>query len=312
MLTVIIVNWNTREMLRVCLSSVFNNLLGLSTEVIVVDNASEDHSVAMIRSDFPSVKLIANSKNLGFAAANNQAMQIAKGTYVLLLNSDTIVHGNVLRASYDYMETHHNVAVLGCRVLNTDGSLQYTCSQYPSLVNKILQTTALEKLRWPRILDKYRMTYWKRDTERDVDVISGCYMFVRSRAIDAVGLFDEDFFFFGEEVDWCRRFSEKGFALRFAPIGVITHHGGGSAKRLNDRRDVLLGESHVRLQRKYGGAFSAAAMWIVLLIFNASRACFWFLKSTVTRSSAARQRASHFKKVTRGFLGALHNTRNST
>lgn len=295
-LSIVIVNWNTREMLRDCLQSVFDNIGALEAEVFVVDNASGDGSPDMVAANFPQTILIRNAENRGFATANNQALTSARGEYVLLLNSDTLVHGTVLESSRQYMNAHSGVGVLGCRVLNADGSLQITCSKWPSLMNLALLTSGLWKLPGPAFLDRYQMTRWDRTDARSVDVVSGCYMFVRARAIHEVGLLDESFFFYGEETDWCRRFQGAGWQLQFAPVGAITHYGGGSVKRLNHRRDVMLTEATVRLHRKHGGLAAALACWAMLAIFNFSRATFWSIASLL-RGSRARERARHFRRV---------------
>lgn len=295
-LSIVIVNWNTREMLRDCLQSVFDNIGALEAEVFVVDNASEDGSPDMVVTNFPQAILICNAENRGFATANNQALASARGEYVLLLNSDTLVHGTVLESSQQYMNAHPDVGVLGCRVHNADGSLQITCSKWPSLVNLALLTSGLWKLPGPAFLDRYRMTRWDRTDARSVDVVSGCYMFVRASAMHEVGLLDESFFFYGEETDWCRRFQDADWQLQFAPVGAITHYGGGSVKRLNHRRDVMLTEATVRLHRKHGGLAAALACWAMLVIFNFSRATFWSIASLL-RGSRARERARHFRRV---------------
>ena len=133
-LSIVIVNWNTRELLKDCLHSVWRSLAGIEAEVIVVDNASTDGSVEMVRSDFPATHLIANPDNRGFAAANNQGFDVSSGRHVLLRNSDTSVHGDVLARSVEYMDGNPDVGMMGCRVLNGDGSTQMTCSQFPTFV----------------------------------------------------------------------------------------------------------------------------------------------------------------------------------
>ncbi len=297
-LSIVIVNWNTCEVLHECLTSVFAGFdARCPTEVIVIDNASEDGSPEMVLSSFPQVHLIRNDENRGFAAANNQGFAVIKGQYVLLLNSDTIIHGKVLPRSVEWLEVHPEVAAMGCRVLNTDGTVQRTCSMYPSLLNQVLLTTGLWKLRWPRFLGRSQITHWNRDTEREVEVISGCYMLVRRSIIDEVGLLDEDFFFFGEETDWCRRMRDAGWRLMFAPVGEITHHGGGSVKKLNHRRDLMLSEAIIRLHRKHGGRLAAIATFVIIAIFNASRAMFWSFRSLFSNCDVARERARHFRAV---------------
>jgi GT2 family glycosyltransferase len=253
----------------------------------------------MVKQEFKRTILITNLDNRGFAAANNQALVIARGEFILLLNSDTVVHGDVLKRSVEYMSANREVGAMGCRVLNTDGTLQPTCSQFPSLINLVLLTSGLWKLPWPPAFDRYQMRRWDRADERDVEVISGCYMLVRASAVKQVGLLDESFFFFGEETDWCRRFQSEGWKLRFAPVGEITHHGGGSVVRLSYERDLMLGSAMVRLHLKHGGLAAGIAAWTIILGFNASRALYWAVASALVGTLKARERRNHFVALVR-------------
>ena len=301
-LSIIIVNWNQREMLEDCLSSFVANLDPVTHEVIVVDNGSADKSVEMVSEKFPSVRLISNPDNKGFAAANNQALEIAHGHFYLLLNNDTLIHDNVIHSTLSYLEGHADIAVLGCRVLNSDGSLQITCGQYPSITNLLLLTSGLWKLKWPRFFGRYQMSHWKRDDERDVDTVSGCYMLVRASAARKIGLLDDSFFFFGEETDWCKRFRDAGWRVSFAPVGEITHFGSVSARRHNHKRDVMLSKAIVRLHRKHSGSVAAATVWSLLLLFNTSRVVFWAMMSMLSSRAEAHERFTHFKRVVGEFL----------
>jgi GT2 family glycosyltransferase len=303
-LSIIIVNWNTAEMLQGCLNSVFAGLGELEAEVIVVDNGSSDNSVQMVQQVFPDVILICNSENRGFAAANNQALKIARGDFALLLNSDTVVHNDVLVRSVEYMVAHPDVGVMGCRVLNSDGTLQPTCSRFPTLPNLALLASGLWKLNWPPFLDRYQMRRWSRLDERDVEVVTGCYMMVRSIAVREVGLLDEDFFFYGEETDWCRRCSEAGWKLRFAPVGEITHYDCGSAKKLNYKRDLLLSQSLIRLHLKWGGFLSGIAAWLIVFSFTFTRALFWTVAAGFSAKQATRDRRNHFLSLIRNQFAA--------
>ncbi len=298
--SIIIVSWNTREMTRECLTSVFQNMDTSSCEVIVIDNASSDKSAEMISDSFPDVKIIQNSENTGFSKANNQGINISSGRKILLLNTDTIIKGDVISNSVTWLDAHPDVGAMGCRVLNTDGTVQRTCSMYPSLLNLALLTSGLWKLPWPRFLGRGQMTHWNRDSEREVEVISGCYLLVRRDVIDQIGLLDETFFFFGEETDWCRRMREADWALMFAPVGEIIHHGGGSAKKLNHRRDILLSEAMIHLHKKHGGVIQAAIAYAIVLAFNISRAIFWTLADLIVHSNHTAERAQHFRHVFRG------------
>ncbi len=303
-LSIIIVNWNTRDLLRDCLMSVFANLGTLDCEVYVVDNDSIDGSLSMVIREFPRVKLVRNTENLGFAAANNETMRLASGRYLLLLNSDTLVQGDVLERCFDFMEQNARAGMMGCRVHNSDGSLQFSNSRFPSLANLTLLTTGLSRLPWPPSFDRYQMRRWLRRDARQVEVISGCFMFARAAAVAQVGLMDESFFFFGEETDWCQRFRETAWELWFAPVGVITHHGGGSSKSLNHRRDLLLTNSTVRLHRKHGGVVDATLCWLLLFGFNFSRALFWNLLALIAPTPYRRERARHFKGVVGNYTSA--------
>jgi GT2 family glycosyltransferase len=278
------------------LASIYATIKPLEAEVIVVDNGSTDGSIEML-SRFPDVLLISNKINRGFAAANNQAIILSRTKYILLLNSDTLVHEGVLERSLRYMECHPSVGVMGCRVLNTDGTVQLSCSGFPSLLNLAILASGLWKCGWPAFLDRYQMRRWNRDDERNVDVVSGCYMFVRTEAINEVGLLDEDFFFFGEETDWCRRFWKAGWELRFAPVGEITHYGGASAKRLNYKRDLMLTSATVRLHVKHGGRAAGVAAWLLLFGFNTSRALFWTIVALLTGNPMSLERRNHFWQV---------------
>jgi GT2 family glycosyltransferase len=302
--SVVIVNWNTREMLRDCLTSLYNNKSGVTAEIFVVDNASSDGSPDMVAECFPDALLIRNEVNAGFAAANNIAIRRARGRHVLLLNSDTLVHNRVIVNSVAYLDENPDVGAMGCRVLNTDGTVQLTCSAWPSLANLILLTSGLWKLPFLRFLHGYRFDSWKRDTQRDVDVISGCYMLVRSEVIRRVGRLDESFFFFGEETDWCRRIANDGWKLRFAPVGEITHLGGGSSGNLNHRRDLMLSEATVRLHYKHSGFLAASLAFSILFTFNASRLAFWQLASRLMRNPKGALRRQHFAGVVSGFARA--------
>jgi GT2 family glycosyltransferase len=292
-LSIVIVNWNTRELLRDCLTSVFRGLHGLKAEVIVVDNASGDGSAIMVHREFPDVWLIENADNLGFAGGNNVALRRAAGRHVMLLNTDTLVHGDVLPRAVEWLDAHPAVGVLGPRVLNEDGSVQPSCSAFPSLGFLAMQTLGLTRI---AALDGYRMTGWDRASERRVDVISGAAMFVRGAAMKDVGLLDEAFFFYGEETDWCHRFARAGWELVFAPIPAITHFGNGSAGKLNHRRDVLMTQGTTRLHRKHGGLAAGLACFAILSAHNASRAVFWAAMSLV-RKPGAPARALHFARV---------------
>lgn len=227
--SVIIVNWNTRDMLRDCLRSVYVQTQGVLFEVIVIDNHSSDGSSLMVRSEFPQVILIENLKNRGFAAANNQGMKIAQGRYLLLLNPDTLVLDHAIQKTIEYADHHFDVGVVGCQVWENENTIQRTCFGFPSVLNLLIQKSGLRRV-FPRsrFWTREQMGWWDRNSEQDVDVVSGMFMLVRRPAIDQVGLMDEDYFVYAEEADWCYRFSRAGWRRVFVPIARIIHRDGGS------------------------------------------------------------------------------------
>lgn len=282
--SVIIVNWNTESLLRNCLRSVFDTTGGIPFEVIVIDNASSDGSVAMVERAFPQVKLVKNSDNKGFATANNQGMALAGGRYVLLLNSDTVVLGDVIGATVHFADAHPDTAVVGCRVLNADRSLQPTCFMYPSLLNMLLSSSHLYKaLRKSRFFGRERMMWWDRMDTRDVDVVTGCYMLVRREAIDQVGFMDESFHMYGEETDWCYRFKQAGWRVMFAPKGEIVHFGGASSGQVREKMALQLKGSILLFLKKHRGWVVYAVACVLTSLFFLVRTPYWLIVALVSK-----------------------------
>ncbi len=275
-LSIIIVNWNTRSIVCDCLRSIYQQGGEIDLEVIVIDNASTDGSVEMVKKDFPQVTLIENSQNRGFAAANNQGIAISKGRYVLLLNSDTIVLDNAIAKTVAFADSHPEAAVVGCRVLNPDRTLQPTCFMFPSILNMLLSSTYLYKL-FPKskFFGRERMTWWDRSDVREVDVVTGCFMLVRQDAIKKVGSMDEQFFIYGEETDWCYRFKQANWKILFAPGAEIIHLGGQSAKKRATTMVVQLRKSILQFMKKHRGPLIYRIACLLTVIFLAVRLPIW-------------------------------------
>ena len=303
---VIIVTWNTVEDTKACLDSLFANRVNDYCDVAVIDNASSDNTAQILVDRFPEVIMLENMENVGFAAANNIVMQrfLGKYDYFLLLNSDTLVIGDVVENSIRFLDNNFKTGVMGCRVLNSDRSVQYTCSGFPGSLNLLSQLICLDKLKKIPLLQGYRMLNWDRDSERNVSVVSGCFFLVRCSVIKEVGCFDEDFFFFGEETDLCYRIARAGWETRFSPVGEIIHHGSLSAKKLNYRRDLLLSNAIVRFNSKNIGAVSGLISFVILFLFNFSRMVFHSIAAPI--NSDSRRRAVHFFKVVCRFKYAWH------
>jgi GT2 family glycosyltransferase len=283
--SVLIVSWNTRDMLRDCLRSILNQTGQASLEVIVVDNASGDGSAAMVKTEFPQVILIENSRNRGFAAANNQGISIAIGRYILLLNSDTIILNNAITKTLAFADSHPEAAVVGCRVLNPNLTLQRTCFMFPSLLNMLLSTTYMYKL-FPRnrFFGRERMTWWNRDDVKDVDVVTGCYMLAHHKAIDEIGMMDERFFMYGEETDWCYRFKKAGWKILFTPDAEIVHFGGQSSKQMAPQMTLQLRGSILQFMCKHYSCLEYNLACILVWLFFAIRVPWWFIKYIFARA----------------------------
>jgi GT2 family glycosyltransferase len=225
--SIIIVAWNVRKFVRDCLKSVYEHTKGIDFEIIYVDNASEDGSVEMVKEQFQAVRIIENDENMGFIKANNQGIKISRGRYVLLLNSDTILLNNAIAETIKFADANPKAAVVGCKVLNPNQTLQRTCFMYPSLLNTFLGATYLYKI-FPgsKFFGREHMTWCDFDEPMEVETVCGCYSLVRKEAIDQVGLMDERYFVYGDDPDWCYRFKKKGWKIMFSPEGRIIHYGG--------------------------------------------------------------------------------------
>jgi len=280
--SIIIVSWNTKDKLNDCLISIYRQAPKLTYEVIVVDNASGDGSAEMVKREFPEAILLQNDENRGFAAANNIGMAVAQGRYVLLLNSDTIVLDNAIGQAISFADLHPESAVVGCKVLNPDGTLQRTCFMFPSLLNMLLSSTYLYKL-FPRskFFGREQMTWWDRDDVREVDVVTGCFMLVRREAIEQIGLLDERFFLYGEETDWCYRFKQAGWKVVFAPVGQIIHLGGVSSSKMA-RKTLQLRGAILQFIDKHHSKATYILSCILTGVFFAIRVPFWLVRTIVS------------------------------
>ncbi|MBI5020371.1 MAG: glycosyltransferase [Ignavibacteriales bacterium] len=233
--SVIIVNYNVRAFLENSLNSVLKALKGIDGEIIVVDNASDDGSIEMVRQKFPQINLMVNNKNVGFAAANNQGIRISKGEYLLLLNPDTILQENTIKIMLNFLERNKDVGLAGCKILNPDGSLQLACRRsFPSPWVAFTKIIGLSNL-FPRVplFGKYNLEYLDPEKSYEVDAVSGSFMFVRRKVAEEVGGLDEQFFMYGEDLDWCYRIKEAGWKIYYVHETQVIHYKGESVRRSN-------------------------------------------------------------------------------
>ena len=234
-LSVIIVNYNVRDFLHHALVSLQKAMKGIRGEIIVVDNASDDGSIEMVRHRFPSVQLIASKVNLGFATANNLGLKRARGKFLLLINPDTLVQEDTLRVMIQFFQDSPDVGLAGCKVLNPDGTFQLACRRsFPRPWVAFSKMVGLSGLfSNSRLFGRYNLTYLSPDETYELDAVSGSFMMVRREAYEQVGGLDEDFFMYGEDLDWCYRIQKAGWKNYYVHSTQIIHYKGESTKRSN-------------------------------------------------------------------------------
>jgi asparagine synthase (glutamine-hydrolysing) len=276
-LSVIIVNWNTREILRECLASIAEHLGGVEHEVIVVDNASTDGSAEMVATDFPAVRLVRNAENVGFGAANNQAMRLARGARFLLLNSDTrLVDGSVSRLVSE-LDRHPGVGVAQGRQRFPDGRLQHTTYRFPSLRLALLEDLGVYKLLGRRRAGQVLLNgYWPHDVERDVDWVAGSFMLLPRAVFEDTGGFDERLFMYGEDQEWCQRIRDAGWRIRFFPQAEIVHrdHASADIRFGSERVALCLQRGQDLFRERHGRARSA--LFIRIRVVGAGMRAAWY------------------------------------
>jgi len=239
-LTISVVSYDAKELLKNCLSSIYQYTSGIKFEVILVDNGSTDGSIEMLKEEFPQVKLIENRENLGFARANNQAIKKSKGKYLLLFNPDTVFRANSLDKMIKFMDDRPDIGILGCKILNSDVTIHPYNSSFHNLFSEFLRVFQLKKMipgvrlrekigqKWGGLLGltlrEYFRVYWDSERIREVDWVTGACLLVRRKAIEDVGLLDEDFFMYYEDADWCYRMRKRDWKVFYYPFFEIVHY----------------------------------------------------------------------------------------
>ena len=303
-LSVIVVSWNVRDLLRACLRSVDAELATLaaveqgsvppsaaadgrserasaaqpdrarlemqsSTEIIVVDNASVDGTTDMLRTDFPHVRVLANRHNAGFGAANNQALRVASGRYALLLNPDAEARPGAIGRLLTFLDQRPQAAGAGPRLLNPDGSTQPSRRRFPDVPTAFVESTVLQRyLGGLRRVRRFYLSETSDDRPQRVDWLVGACLLLRRSALDEVGGFDERFFMYSEEMELCYRLRQAGHELWYVPEAEVLHHEAASSRQDLFRRNVTFHESRYRFFRKHHGAAPALALrWFVFGTF---------------------------------------------
>jgi N-acetylglucosaminyl-diphospho-decaprenol L-rhamnosyltransferase len=326
-LSIIIVSWNVRDLLAACLESIAaapfvfvapdggshspnNSLLSargergqggeVYAEVIILDSASTDGSPYMIRHRFPWVRLIEEEENVGFTRGSNIALEAAIGRHLLLLNPDTVVHGDALNLLVDYLDAHPDVGIVGPRVLNDDGTTQSTRRRFPTLATAIFESTWLQGYAPRRILDDFYMNDRPDEDTFDVDWVQGCALMARRAVYDAIGPLDEGYIMYSEELDWCKRAKLDGWRVVYVGSAEITHYGGKSTEQVQADRHIHFQQSKIRYFRKYYGAMVAFALRVFLLVSYGAQIAQEGLKALIGHKRAMRrQRIAVYTQVVR-------------
>jgi GT2 family glycosyltransferase len=230
-LIISIVSYNSLNFLRECLDSILKNPPELNYEIIVFDNASHDGSAEFVKNNYPEVTLIANNKNVGFAAANNRAIERSYSKYILFLNSDCMIYEKSLDILADFMESHPGIGITGPKITNNDGTIQLSCRRFPSMFNAAAHTILTDIFPGNPFSKKYKLTDIDRDEPLKVDWVSGSCMIIRRKALEDTGILDERYFMYVEDLDICYRMWQKNWEVYYDPKARIMHHIAGSSGR---------------------------------------------------------------------------------
>ena len=303
-ISVVIVGWNAKRYLELCLESLEKAPPKRSMEVLLVDNASTDGTAEMIEAKFPWVKLIKSSENLGFSKGNNVAIRQCHGRYIALVNPDVIVFPECLDALADFLDQHPEVGNVGPRIFNPDMSQQITCRQFPTLWNNFCSAAGLATLfKKSRIFTGEEMLYLPHDRTQTVDVLAGCFSTIRRKAFDDVGLLDEDLFMYGDDVDWCRRCWNAGWQVVSYPGAQAIHDRGKTTAPYPVRFSVAQQRSILQYWDKHHGFWGRIGIRAIRLFHYLVRYAFAAVSSLAY--PAGRARSEVRKQVNRACLRQL-------
>ncbi|HLH34931.1 MAG TPA: glycosyltransferase family 2 protein [Alloacidobacterium sp.] len=279
-LSIIIINWNSKEFLRKCLASIRDSIKNVEYEVIIIDNASYDGAEEMVRSTFPETMFIQSDKNLGFAGANNLGFAYSSGRNILFLNPDTEIKGTAIQSLLTALESDQNIGMVGARLLNSDLSVQTTSiTALPSVLNQVIASNYL-KTRFPKLKAwGMRPLYESTNRTARVDAISGACMLARRKVLEKIGCFTTEYFMYAEDMDLCIKVSKTGAQIHYVPDAVIVHHGGSSSAKRKEsnfssivQRESLMqffklhrGHAYALLYRAATGAIAFCRIAVLIL-----------------------------------------------
>lgn len=260
-LTIIIISWQVRDLLNRCLASIYQETRGIKFEVIVVDNASTDQTAEMVAEFYPQAVIIANLKNRGFARAGNQGLKQARGNHILLLNPDTIIIGRAVERMVEFLNNHPEAGIAGCKILNADQSIQPSVRKFPTLPDQLLM---LFKLHHFIKLKDYLLLGFDYQASAEVDQVMGAFFMINGLAREKIGLLDEQFYIWFEEVDYCRRCRQAGFKIVYTPLASVIHLGGQSfSQKFQLKNQWNFSQSRCRYFLKYHGFLPFLVIFIL-------------------------------------------------
>lgn len=276
-ISVLIVNWNVRDLLDACLASLHNGSVTINTpdgnlatiEIIVVDSASSDDSLRMIGEKYPDVRLVAQRENIGFTRGNNLGIEQARGRYLFLLNPDTEIIGDALAQLLSYMDAHPEIGIIGPHTLNSDGTHQSSRRHFPTAMTAIFESTWLESSAPKSLLDDYYARDVADDEIAEVDWVQGSALMARREVYEQIGGLDSGFVMYSEELDWCKRAKSAGWKVIYHGQAKIIHHGGKSSEQNNAFKHIHFNTSKLRYFRKHHGFIVYILLRIVLLLMYA-------------------------------------------
>jgi GT2 family glycosyltransferase len=285
MVSVVIVSYNTRDILRKCLEALFAHTLDLEFEVFVVDNDSRDGSAEMVAQEFPRVILTANKENLGFAAANNQAFSRAGGEFILLLNPDAFVRPGAISTAAEFMRSNPSCGICGGKILNTDGSLNPSARRFPGWTSKLFILTGLSsRFHDSPFFNRHDFGGFAHDRVMEVDWVPGTFMLLRRKMLDRIGFFDERFYIYYEETDLCLRAKKAGWKVFFIPDAQVEHIGGASSKTRKDKTYSKAASQVVNFRMRSEYLYFRKNKGLFSVLANAGVEIFWHLgRITVNR-----------------------------
>lgn len=316
-LSIIIVSWNVADLLADCLDSIAaapvirvapdgtpHGTFGPSAEVIVVDSGSTDGSAARVQADYPWVRLLAQTENVGFTRGNNLGLAASEGRCLLLLNPDTIIHGTALNVLINTLDTHPDAGIVGPHVLNADGTTQSTRRRFPTVLTGIFESTWLQGWAPRHILDRFYVTDQPDDGIYDVDWVQGCALAARRVVYEQIGPLDEGYIMFSEELDWCRRAKQAGWRVLYVGDAHITHYGGKSTEQVEARKHIHFQQSKLRYYRLYHGRGVAFALRLFLLLSYIEQIALEGCKALVgSQRPLRRTRITTYVQIVRALAG---------